>query len=156
MNLIRDGDIYCIMVYWLYTVRRTQIGPTWVLADSDIWGYNRADTHTASGTLYKPCTSNPTHCRCQSVQFISLVELNRDVCRPMRCEHAVTNANTKHAWYVPKQYHWLIDSKSRCYSCILCAIKRLWILLPYFMYHIGYTQCCGRAMNIKTLCTLDI
>ena len=64
-------------------------------------------------------------------------------------ERAVMKPIPKHAWHVPKQYHWLIDSKSRCYNCILCAIKCLSILLSYSMYHIGHTQCCGRAKNMK-------
>ena len=45
-------------------VCKTQVGPKSVLADSDVWMCNRADTHRGAGTLYKPCVPSLTHLRC--------------------------------------------------------------------------------------------
>ena len=65
-------------------VRRTQVGPISVLADSDVWMCNRADTHRGAGTLYKPCVSSLTHFRCPTLSLVSLVEMDKDVCRLRR------------------------------------------------------------------------
>ena len=45
-------------------VSRTQVGPKSVLADSDVWICNRADTYRGVGALYKPCTHSLTHLLC--------------------------------------------------------------------------------------------